>query len=69
MSITRPFTDTREISQPSSSGIAEKLKLENQQEFVIGGFRPDGRMSVDALVVGYFESKHLKFAGKVRELA
>jgi len=43
-----------------------KLKLENQQEFVIGGFRPDGRSSIDALVVGYFEGKQLKFAGKVR---
>lgn len=43
-----------------------KLKLDNQQEFVIGGFRPDGRSSIDALVVGYFEDKQLKFAGKVR---
>lgn len=43
-----------------------KLKLENQQEFVIGGFKPDGRSSIDALVVGYFEGKELKFAGKVR---
>lgn len=42
-----------------------KLKLENQQEFVIGGFRPDGR-SIDALVVGYYEDKRLKFAAKVR---
>lgn len=43
-----------------------KFKLENQKEFVIGGFRPDGRSSIDALVVGYFEGKELKFAGKVR---
>jgi bifunctional non-homologous end joining protein LigD len=43
-----------------------KFKLENQQEFVIGGFRPDGQSSIDALVVGYFESQELKFAGKVR---
>lgn len=43
-----------------------KLKLENQQEFVIGGFRPDGQSSIDAVVVGYFEGKQLKFAGKVR---
>jgi bifunctional non-homologous end joining protein LigD len=42
-----------------------KLKLENQQEFVIGGFRPNGR-SIDALVIGYYEGKQLKFAGKVR---
>jgi bifunctional non-homologous end joining protein LigD len=43
-----------------------KLKLENQQEFVIGGFRPDGRRSIDALVAGYFEGKELRFAAKVR---
>jgi ATP-dependent DNA ligase len=29
-----------------------KLKLESQQEFVIGGFRPDGSRGVDALLVG-----------------
>jgi bifunctional non-homologous end joining protein LigD len=43
-----------------------KAKLENQQEFVIGGFRADGQRSIDALVVGHFESAELKFAGKVR---
>jgi len=43
----------------------QKLKLENQQEFVIGGFRPDGT-SIDALLVGYHEEKELKFAAKVR---
>jgi bifunctional non-homologous end joining protein LigD len=42
-----------------------KLKLENQQEFVIGGFRPDGA-SIDALLVGYYQDKELKFAAKVR---
>jgi bifunctional non-homologous end joining protein LigD len=43
-----------------------KLKLENQQELVIGGFRPDSHSSIDALLVGYFEGQQLKFAGKVR---
>jgi bifunctional non-homologous end joining protein LigD len=43
-----------------------KLKLEQQQEFVIGGYRPDGTDSIDALVVGYYESSQLKFAAKVR---
>jgi DNA ligase D-like protein (predicted ligase) len=42
-----------------------KLKLEHQQEFVIGGYRPDGA-KVDALLVGYYEGKELRFAGKVR---
>jgi bifunctional non-homologous end joining protein LigD len=43
-----------------------KLKLEQQQEFVIGGYRPEGTDSIDALVVGYYDSSQLKFAAKVR---
>jgi len=43
-----------------------KLKLERQQEFVIGGFRADGASGLDALLVGYYEGKELRFAGKVR---
>lgn len=42
-----------------------KLKLELQQEFVVGGYRPAGA-GIDALVVGYYEGKSLRFAGKVR---
>jgi bifunctional non-homologous end joining protein LigD len=42
-----------------------KLKLELQQEFVIGGYRPGGT-GIDALLVGYYEGKSLRFAGKVR---
>lgn len=42
-----------------------RLKLESQRAFVIGGFRPDGA-SIDALLVGYYEGKALRFAGKVR---
>ncbi len=42
-----------------------KLKLDRQQEFVIGGYRP-GPGSVDALIVGYYDRKDLRFAGKVR---
>ena len=43
-----------------------KLKLERQQEFVIGGYRPDGVNGLDALLVGYYQGKDLRFAGKVR---
>jgi bifunctional non-homologous end joining protein LigD len=43
-----------------------KLKLEQQQELVIGGYRPQGPTGLDALLVGYYEGKHLQFAGKVR---
>ena len=47
------------------SGAWVKLKLEKQQEFVIGGYRP-GNHGVDALVVGYHEGNGLSFAAKVR---
>ena len=43
-----------------------KLKLERQQEFVIGGYRPDGANGLDTLLVGFYEGKELRFAGKVR---
>jgi bifunctional non-homologous end joining protein LigD len=43
----------------------QKLKLENQQEFVIGGYRP-GSKGIDALLVGYYDETGLRFAGKVR---
>jgi DNA ligase D-like protein (predicted ligase) len=42
-----------------------KLKLDRQQEFVIGGYRP-GPHGVDSLLVGYYEGRQLRFAGKVR---
>ena len=42
-----------------------KLKLDKQQEFVIGGYRP-GPHGVDTLLVGYYEGRDLRFAGKVR---
>ena len=47
------------------TGAWVKLKLDRQQEFVVGGFRPIMR-SVDALLVGYYEGRKLHFAGKVR---
>ena len=42
-----------------------KVKFQLAQEFVIGGFTPDGDR-VDALVVGYYDKKRLMAAGKVR---
>lgn len=42
-----------------------KLKLDRQQEFVIGGYRP-GVHGIDALLVGYYDAGQLKFAAKVR---
>lgn len=43
-----------------------KLKLERQQEFVIGGYRPGGPNGLDALLIGYHDAGCLRFAGKVR---
>ena len=44
-----------------------KLKIQQQQEFIIGGYtEPAGsRKHFGALLVGFFESRQLKFAGKV----
>jgi DNA ligase D-like protein (predicted ligase) len=44
-----------------------KFKCENQQEFVIGGFTdPQGQRSgFGALLVGYYEGRSLRYAGKV----
>jgi bifunctional non-homologous end joining protein LigD len=43
-----------------------KLKLEQQQELVIGGYRPQGSTALDAILVGYYQGNKLQFAGKVR---
>jgi len=54
------------IYQPGErSSDWQKLKLQQQQEFVIGGYRP-GSNGIDALLVGYYEGRRLTFAGKVR---
>ena len=51
---------------PGERGTAwVKLKLDKQQEFVVGGYRP-GVNGVDALLVGYYAGRQLRFAGKVR---
>jgi bifunctional non-homologous end joining protein LigD len=44
-----------------------KVKLHQEQEFVIGGFtEPEGsRKHFGALLVGFYEGKNLKFAGRV----
>jgi bifunctional non-homologous end joining protein LigD len=47
------------------SGAWTKVKFQQRQEFVIGGFTED-RDWVDALVVGYYEGRKLLAAGKVR---
>jgi ATP-dependent DNA ligase len=43
-----------------------KLKLERAQEFAIGGYRLASPSFIDALLVGYYEGRQLRFAAKVR---
>ncbi|MEO8440664.1 MAG: non-homologous end-joining DNA ligase [Spartobacteria bacterium] len=49
------------------SGAWIKLKCQNEQEFVIGGYTPPAgaRKYFGAVLVGYYEKKKLLFAGKV----
>ena len=49
------------------SGAWVKFKWTNEQEFVIGGYTPPkgSRSKFGAILVGYYESKRLLFAGKV----
>jgi bifunctional non-homologous end joining protein LigD len=43
-----------------------KFKLTKGQEFVVGGYKPDGG-TFQSILVGYYEGKDLTFAGKVRQ--
>lgn len=44
----------------------QKKRFNLQQEFVIGGYRPNGNDRVDALIVGVYKDSALMFASKVR---
>ena len=43
-----------------------KIKFDQSQEFVIGGFNPDGA-TFQSLLLGYYDGDKLFFAGKVRQ--
>ena len=47
------------------SGAWVKIKLHQEQEFVIGGYTEPDRKYFGALLVGVYEGKGLKFAGRV----
>jgi bifunctional non-homologous end joining protein LigD len=47
------------------SGSWVKLRLNKRQEFVIGGYTPS-HLGLDALLVGFYHGKDLRFAGSVR---
>jgi len=56
--------DSRYISGERSDAW-QKFRLDQQQEFVVGGYRP-GNHGVDALIVGYYDDGALRYAAKVR---
>jgi bifunctional non-homologous end joining protein LigD len=43
-----------------------KFKIDKSQEFVIGGYKPNAG-TLQSILVGYYETKKLIFAGKVRQ--
>ncbi len=47
------------------SGAWQKFKLQQGQEFVIGGYKRENT-NFQSIVVGYYENKKLRFAGRVR---
>jgi DNA ligase D-like protein (predicted ligase) len=47
------------------SGAWQKMRVNQGQEFVIGGYTRGGR-TFDALVFGYYENKRLMYAGRTR---
>jgi bifunctional non-homologous end joining protein LigD len=44
----------------------QKLPLKSKQEFVVGGYRPEGA-TLEVILVGFYEKNKLLFAGKVRQ--
>lgn len=62
--IAKDYTSTY-VSSRSKKWL--KFKCENRQEFVIVGYtEPEGdRIGFGALLIGYYENKTLKYAGKV----
>jgi len=63
--IAKPSGSRYEAGKRSGAWI--KLKLHQEQEFIIGGYtEPEGsRKYFGALLVGFYEGKELKFAGRV----
>jgi bifunctional non-homologous end joining protein LigD len=62
--IAKRLDSTYQAGQRSNFWL--KLPLKPHQDLVIGGFRLDGKR-LELLLVGYFESKKLLFAGKVHQ--
>ena len=48
------------------SGMWVECRVSPGQELVVGGYLPNGKTSFDALLVGYYEGRHLLFIAKIR---
>ena len=62
--IAKRLDSTYQAGQRSNSWL--KLPLKPNQDFIVGGFRLDGKR-LELLLVGFFEGKKLLFAGKVHQ--
>ena len=47
------------------SGLWSKHRINQGQEFVVGGYTP-GTQGFDAIIIGFYRGKHLYFAARVR---
>src|ERR1044071_5047018 len=55
------------VYEPGRRSLAwQKFPLKPKQEFVIGGYWPEGN-TLELILVGYYEKNKLLFAGKVRQ--
>ena len=56
----------RSIYQPGARSLAwVKVKFNQRETFVVGGFKPHGT-TFDSILVGHYQGRSLLFAGKVR---
>jgi bifunctional non-homologous end joining protein LigD len=54
------------VYQPGlRTGLWSKHRINMEQEFVIGGYTP-GSHGIDALVIGFYDGKELRYASRVR---
>ena len=61
--VAKRATSIYEPGRRSKSWI--KVKFNRRQEFVVGGYKPNDA-NIESLVVGYYEARKLRFAGRVR---
>jgi ATP-dependent DNA ligase len=58
-------TSKQHLRAWSAFGAWRKMRINQGQEFVIGGYTPSGR-NFDALIFGYYEGKKLIYVARTR---